>query len=257
MTKENFDYEELSDSALGIKFSIYLYGLLICILIILAAFIYVSYNQPVLTLPLIFSMVVASISLFISWLADSNTKKMARANLRGIVRNAFTSRYTFFEKMNNFHLELMDVKRDADKEKIPNILIKGMQHMEFATWDMVLCLRQANILREWANPGEKNTLAQSLYILINNVLQQKSNKILKNRHVEHLLISCNELIKIGVNKKFEKDIADKFEEYSRTKKECTECFQDYVKRKLDEVRIDPKGKLETKKYIDKLFMGFK
>jgi len=249
--EENLDEGvEVSDSAFSIKLVIAIVITLVVFIFCIAVFMLRYYNMGILTIPFIFTIVIAMVSLFIALEANYNTRKMAQTNLHGVVRNAFTSRYTFFNEMHN-----LESKGNIITDENLNRLAK--QHMEFATWDFVLCLKQANTLKKWASAENKNNLAQYLDILIDNVFVQKSKKILKNRHVEHLLTGCNLLIEIGVSKKFENSIIEKFEKHSTTKKKSSECFQDYVKRKLDEVKNDPDGKLETKEYIDELFIGFK
>jgi len=241
--KENLDYVKENNSALSIELA------MIIVIIVGLTLFGIYYTTRESSISFVFAVFMAMVSLFIALGANLNTRKMAQANLHGIVRDAFNSRYTFFKELHN----LESMKNITVNER----LNRGKQYKEFATWDMVLCLKQANILKVWASTENKNSLAHSLYILIDNVMQQKSKKILKNRHVEHLLIGCNLLIEIGVSKKFEKSIIDKFEEYSSTKKECTECFQNYVKRKLDEVNNDPTGQLKTQEYMEELFKGFK
>ena len=72
-----------------------------------------------------------------------------------------------------------------------------------------------------------------------------------------MLTGCNLLIEIGVSKKFENSIIEKFEKYSTTKKNSNECFQDYVKRKLEKIKNDPTRHLKTQEYLEELFKGFK
>lgn len=246
MVKNKEDLKKVNeiDTTLSIKISIIIVFALGIILFS------ISYKTGETLISFLFGILVAFVSLFIALGANINTRKMAQANLYGVVRNLFTSRYTFFRELHTLQL-----KEDFKNNEVLKGLAK--QYMEFATWDCVLCLKQANVLKKWANSENKNKLANNLYILISNVLSQKTNKILKNKHVEHLLLGCNEIIEIGISKKFENNIVEEFEKYSITKKQCTECFQDYIKRKLREVKTDPTGKLKNEDYLELPFMGFK
>lgn len=207
---------------------------------LLCIYFSIKIGQPIISL--IISIFIASVSLFIALDANINTKKTARANLLGVIRNLFNSRYTFFRNIHNLELQ-GDIKKKKQLNKL------ARQYMEFATWDCVLCLKQVIALRKWADQEDINRLANSVHILIYNVLNQKSKNILKNRHVEHLLTCCKHMNDIGISEVHRYLIMNEFEKHSKTEKQCTECFQDYIGRKLGEVK--------TKEYLDDLFKGFK
>ena len=90
--EENIDDEvKVSDSSLIIKIALavaVIFGLIsISIACVTGGF----------SISFIFAFFMAIISLIIALDANYNTRKMAQANLNGIVRKAFTSRYTFFK----------------------------------------------------------------------------------------------------------------------------------------------------------------
>ncbi len=247
--KEDLKKVDESDTTLSIKISI---TIVIILGIIISGLCYIT-GESVITF--LFGISVAVISLFIALGAYNNTRKMAQANLYGVVRNLFTSRYTFYRELHTLELKISESKQDIKKIKLLTNLAK--QYMEFATWDCVLCLKQANVLKKWASAKNKIKLANNLFILIDNVLDFTTKRIVKNKHVEHLLLGCKEIIEIGISKYFENKIIEKLEKHSKTKKKETECFQDYINRKLNEVKTDPNGKLTSDKYLEKLFTGFK
>ena len=215
---------------------------------LLCIYFSIKNGEPIISL--IISIFIASISLFIALNANINTKKTARANLLGVIRNLFNSRYTFFRNIHNLELQ-----GDIGEKKQLNKLAR--QYMEFATWDCVLCLKQVTTLRKWADQEDINRLANSVHILIYNVLNQKSKNILKNRHVEHLLKCCKHMNDIGISEVYTYKVINEFEKHSKTEKDNTESFQDYINRKSKEVKTDPAKKLKSQDYLDELFVGFK
>ncbi len=222
---------------------------IVLILVIGGLIIFYSIKIGESILSLIISVFIASISLFIALDANLNTKRTARSDLLGVIRNLFNSRFTFFRNLHNLEMK----ENIKNNQKLSEL---AKQYMEFATWDSVLCLKQAKSLKKWADKEDKNRLANSLKILIKNVLKQKNQKILKNRHVEHLLISCEHLEDIGISEKNKSEIINEFESYSITRKQCSECFQSYIRRKKKQVKTDPTGNLKSQTYLDELFDGF-
>jgi len=134
---------------------------------------------------------------------------------------------------------------------------EARQHMEFATWDSVLCLLQANVLKKWADSEDKDRLANTLYILMGNIFKFKSKNLLKNRHVEHLLISCQELEKLGISDDWKTKIICLLQKNKvGIFKLKSENFENFIKRGLENVKNDPNGKIPRDKYLDCLFVGF-
>ncbi len=88
-------------------------------------------------------------------------------------------------------------------------------------------------------------------------MKQIEIKILKNRHVEHLLISCQELEKLGISNDWKTKLICLLQKNKVGKfKPNSENFEDFIKRGLKNVKNDPKGKTPSDKYIDYLFIGF-
>jgi hypothetical protein len=79
-----------------------------------------------------------------------------------------------------------------------------------------------------------------------------------NRHVRYLLLSCQELYKLDLSENWKKKIVRLLEKNNVGKMKPSDvCVQGYVKRKLEQINIDPSGELPREQFMGAPFKGMK
>ncbi len=224
-------------------------------------FIRTGYNE---IMGYIFAILVTIIALGISLLSDWKMSTIARADILGVIRAIGRVRFNFYNKMYRYEYEFSELKKEKnlnEKErvkKIGDLKFKFIQLLEIVTWETILCLRQANVMKRWAQKKDKDDIAYRVKILADNVFSYISMGIVINRHIRYLLICCQELSKLEISEVWKTKLICLFQENNVGKmKPSDKNFEGYIERKLEQIGIDPTGKLSGEQFMGILFEGMK
>jgi len=176
-------------------------------------------------------------------------KAIAKSNFIEIGRNLAGSRFALFKDLHRLE--------DRGSLKFLHFNNQAKQIIEIATWESVTGIRQCKALKEWVDKEDGNEVANGLYILIKNVFDLRVMDVIKNRHIEHLLISCEELFELDIDEKYILNIQSALQKHLGEMKPIDKNFLGYVKRKLKEIKTDKNGNYNPEKMLDKPFKEIK
>jgi len=167
--------------------------------------------------------------------SNVNMRAFLQTQLKSIIDTLQRSRFNYFQNLQTIML--------------PRDVLKAQFFIEIATWEAVTIIRRAKILRKWAEPEDQRTLIKYHIILVKNVLKPDfiDMGVLKNRHVEHLLMASKELLEFPLMKAYEKQLIDIYSKHIGKMDERHKNFKNYVQRKIYQLR---------KRGLDNIFLPF-
>jgi len=176
----------------------------------------------------LFSVGIALLSYKISRDSDQKMEDIGGSNFFGAVANLQSVRLDFFDKIRS-------ISRERETYSNNEYLVSIQNAIEYATWESYTYIKQALKLKRWAASEDRDTLIKYLEILSENVLKYKA-PILKYRHVEQLLMSCQKVCELEEIKKHEVKLKKLFKDAIGRQKKQDKDFCSYINRNLIRVK---------------------
>lgn len=146
-------------------------------------------NIIYLLLPIILSLW----SLHSTISSENRTRVIGRTSYLDALANILNTRFVYFDKIrelrrlqDQLHYDEIDINQNV--VGLP-LFDEYQRCIEYATWKTYFYLRIVLVSHQYIELRDRNSLFNSYSILFNNVLRNDLMPYIKNRHVEHMLMS--------------------------------------------------------------------